>query len=164
MNRVALPRTQRGVTLVVGLIMLVLITLIVTSAFILTGSNLQSVGNMQSRDEALAAANRAIEQVLGSAFVTAPAAEDITYINDDGITSYVVHIAPPQCIRASPDTNGPPSSASLPPSMSVTSFWNTIWDMDATVNGSENPNGAQVHVREGVRVLLTQAQKDAVCP
>jgi type II secretory pathway pseudopilin PulG len=165
MNRVALPRAQRGVTLVIGLIMLVLITLIVTSAFILSGSNLKSVGNMQFRDEAVAAANRAIEQVLGSAFTAAPTGEDVPVdIDNDGTTDYVVHITQPQCIRATVDTFAPPSSSSLPASMSTASTWNTVWDVDATVTGSENAGGAQVHVRQGARVLLTQTQKDAVCP
>ena len=165
MNPVALPRAQRGVTLVVGLIMLVLVTLLVTSAFILSGSNLKSVGNMQFRDEALAAANRAVEQVIGSAFATAPGAEDINVdIDNNGTTDYVVHMAQPQCIRAFQNSITSSSSLSLPPSMSTSSSWNTVWDLDATVTGSENSGGASMHVRQGVRILLTQAQRDAVCP
>jgi Tfp pilus assembly protein PilX len=165
MNPVALPRAQRGVTLVVGLIMLVLVTLLVTSAFILTGSNLKSVGNMQFRNEALAAANKAVEQVIGSAFTTAPTAEDINVdIDNNGTTDYVVHMAQPQCIRAFQNSITSSSSLSLPPSMSTASSWNTVWDLDATVTGSENSGGASMHVRQGVRVLLSQAEKDAVCP
>ena len=66
MNRIALPRAQRGVTLIIGLIMLVLITLMVTTAFMLSNTNLKAVGNMQFRDEAIAAANVATEDVLSS--------------------------------------------------------------------------------------------------
>ena len=57
MRPIASRHSQRGITLFVGLIMLVLITLMVTSAFTLSTSNLKSVGNMQARDEAIAAAD-----------------------------------------------------------------------------------------------------------
>ena len=77
MKRIPSPRAQQGITLIVGLIMLVLITLIVTSAFMLSHTNLKSVGNMQFRDESIAAANVAIEQVLASPFYISPAAESI---------------------------------------------------------------------------------------
>ena len=62
MNSAAFPHAQHGATLVVGLIMLVLITLMVTSAFMLSSINLKSVGNMQFRDEAVAAANKNITE------------------------------------------------------------------------------------------------------
>lgn len=158
-------RSQRGATLVISLIMLVLITLMVIAALTLSNSNLKSVGNMQFRNEAIAAANKAIEQVVGSAFTTAPTAENINVdIDNNGATDYVVAIAQPQCIRATVANNAPPSSLTLPTSMSGSSTWNTVWEIDATVTASQNTGGAAVHVRSGVRVLLTQAQKDSVCP
>ena len=46
---------QRGAALVVGLIMLVLITIMLVSAMVLSTSNFRSVSNMQFREEALAA-------------------------------------------------------------------------------------------------------------
>jgi Tfp pilus assembly protein PilX len=162
MRRVALPRFQRGVTLVVGLIMLVLITLIVTAAFILSGSNLQSVGNMQFRDEAIAAANAAIEDRMSSTFTTAPATT--TYnadINNDGITDDVVTLTP-TCIRATVAVTTPPSSQSLAPAIVSISDWNTVWDIDATV--ANVTTGASIHMHSGVNVLLHQAQKDVACP
>jgi type II secretory pathway component PulK len=96
-------REQRGATLVVGLIMLVLITLMVTTAFMLSTGNLKSVGNMQFRGEALAAANRVIEQVLASPFTDDPAdaAQEIEVdIDKDGKFDYTVVIAEPVCVRA----------------------------------------------------------------
>jgi hypothetical protein len=45
--------------------------------------------------------------------------------------------------------------------MSVGQTWNTDWDIDATV--ADAASGAAVRVREGVRVLLSQTQKNAVC-
>lgn len=56
---------QQGATLVVGLIMLVMTTLLTVSAFTLSGNNLKAVGNMQYKNEAIAAANMAIEQTIG---------------------------------------------------------------------------------------------------
>ena len=75
--RIKAPRSQSGATLIVGLIMLVLITVIVLSAFTFSSSNLKSVGNMQIREEALAAANLATEQVIASPFTDAPTAQEI---------------------------------------------------------------------------------------
>lgn len=158
------PRhAQRGFTLFIGLVMLVIITLMVTTAFMLSTTNLKSVGNMQLRDEAIAAANSAIEQVLSSTFTTAPAAEQINVdINNDGTADYVVSVAKPVCIRASIDTAGSVSSITLGTAMSSVASWNTIWDIEAVVNDARS--GAKTTVRSGVRVLLTQTQKNAVCP
>ena len=158
-------RAQRGATLIVGLIMLVLLTLVVTSAFMLSTGNLRAVGNMQFRNEAIAAANMAIEQVLGSPFTNNPAAaaEPINVdMDNDGEIDYVVSIAEPVCIRATVASPSAPSSLSLGAAMSTASSWNTIWDVVADVNDATT--GAAVQIRQGVRVLLTQSQKNAVCP
>lgn len=156
------PRAQRGATLIVGLIMLVLLTLVVTSAFVLSTGNLKAVGNMQFRNEAIAAANKAVEQVLGSPFTNAPVAEDINVdIDNDGTVDYVVKVAKPECIRATVAAPGAASSLALTMAMSTASHWNTVWDVVADVN--DTVSGASVRVRQGVRVLLTQSQKNAVC-
>jgi hypothetical protein len=167
MNSTGFPVSQRGATLVVGLIMLVLITLLVTSAFMLSSSNLRSVGNMQNRNEAIAAANKAIEQVVSSPFTDAPAAEAIDVdIDNDNTTDYVVNFAAPTCVSASllPGAAAPPSSITLGPAFSPasTAFYESVWDLDANVVDS-NDSGASVRVRQGVRVLLTEAQLNAVC-
>ncbi len=156
-------RRQRGATLLLGLIMLVLITLVVTTAFTLSTTNLKAVGNMQMRNEAIAAANAAIEQVLSSPFTTAPVAETITVdINNDGTIDYDVNIAVPTCISASVAADSSLSSLSLPTSMSGASFWNTIWDIDATV--TDAASGTAVRVRSGIRVKLSDSQKNISCP
>ncbi|WP_137887315.1 PilX N-terminal domain-containing pilus assembly protein [Pseudomonas sp. 2FE] len=165
MSLPASPHVQRGATLVVGLIMLLLITLIVSSAFTLSGTNLKSVGNMQLRDEAIAAANIAIEEVTSSPFTNAPAAEEVNVdINNDNTTDYVVSIATPVCIRESEvpavlegNESGVRAGVLTPPSE-----WNTVWSLDATV--TDPASGAAAHIRSGVRVLLTQTEKDSVCP
>jgi Tfp pilus assembly protein PilX len=161
--KIQMPSRQRGATLIIGLIMIVLITLIVVNAFMLSSSNLKSVGNMQVRDEAIAAANEAIELVVSSSFTDAPTAQQINVdINKDGINDYVVALAQPTCIRAAAATNAAPSDVELGAAMSVAPTWNTDWEIQANV--TDVASGATVTVREGVRVLLSQIQKAAVCP
>jgi hypothetical protein len=118
---------------------------------------------MQFRNEAMAAANKAIEQVLGSNFTKAPTAEQIIVDvdNDPNTPNYLVDIATPTCIRASVAL-APVSSSLKLVAMSNESHWNTIWDIDATV--TDEVSGASIRIRQGVRVLLTQSQKKIVCP
>jgi Tfp pilus assembly protein PilX len=59
-------RKQGGVTLVVALVMLVLITLLVVTGMNIGKSSLQSVGNMQQRNEVYSAAQETVEMALSS--------------------------------------------------------------------------------------------------
>ena len=157
---------QQGATLIVSLIMLALITILVTSAFTMSHVSTQSVGNMQARDEAIAAANKAIEQVLSSPFTSDPAAESIDVdINSDDAKDYVVDFTAPTCVSAQQIAapSVPPSSLSLGPTFATaaSSYYQTVWDLDANV--TDQRTGTSVRVRQGVRVLLTQAQYDDVC-
>jgi len=167
MNHPVSGHAQRGATLVVGLILLVLMTVMVTSAFKLSTIDIVSVGNMQFRDEAIAAANKATEQVLSSPFTDAPAGQSINVdINNDDVTDYEAVFAAPTCVSDSDIviSSAPPSSISLGSGFSVlgSTFYQTVWDLDATV-ADTSVSGASVRVRQGVRVLLTQAQYNAVC-
>ncbi len=156
-------RDQRGATLIIGLILLVLIGLIVVNAFTLSSSNLKSVGNMQVREEAVAAANQAVEQVISSDFTASLVAQTVTVdINKDDSVDYTVAVATPTCVRATRSAFSPPSDVELGPGMSGGSTWNTDWDISATVNDAST--GAGVRVRQGVRVLLSQSQRAAACP
>ncbi|MDO8440521.1 MAG: hypothetical protein Q7S97_04855 [Polaromonas sp.] len=162
-RRLAGVSGQRGATLIIGLIMIVLITLIVINAFTLSSSNLKSVGNMQVREEAVAAANQAVERLVSAPFTNALGAQTFTVdINKDGVNYYTVEVAVPTCIRALKASTAAPSDVELPPEMSSGSTWSTEWDIDTTV--ADTASGAAVRVRQGVRVLLTQTQKDTACP
>jgi Tfp pilus assembly protein PilV len=155
---------QRGATLIIGLIMIVLISLIVVNAFTLSSGNLKSVGNMQVRDEAVAAANQAVERLISDPFTNALGT--VTYaidINKDGTNDFSVVVATPTCIRAARASSASPSDVELPPEMSTGANWNTDWDIRAKVTDNHN-SGATAEVRQGVRVLLTQVDKDAKCP
>jgi hypothetical protein len=163
MKHIAIPSRQRGATLVVGLIMLVLITLMVTTAFMLSSTNLKAVGNMQFRDGAVAAANYAIEQAMTSPFATTlPKNPFDVDLNDDGVTDYSVTIAAPACLRAvrEPGASAPGTASSvtlgIPPSVV---FYQTVWDIDATVQDAVT--GASVRMRQGFRLRLDQSQCNA---
>jgi hypothetical protein len=165
-TRIAIQRPQRGAALVIALIMLTLITVMVTSAFTLSTVNARSVGNMQWRGEAVAAANQAIERIIGSAFTDAPRAETIDVdIDNDGNVDYQVAFNPPSCVSATQMVAAapPPSSLSLGAafSISASNYYQTVWDLDANV--THLASGTSVHVRQGVRVLLSQTQYSAVC-
>jgi len=174
---------QRGAALIVGLIMLVLITLTVVVAFNVSISNLKSVGNMQTRNEAVAAANRAIEEVAasllppnadGSPSMVAPVATASQVdINNDGKTDYEVQIAAPTCVRASKTAGGGGTTTTGPGGITgggsssgsglaaLPDQYNAVWDISTTV--TDAASGASVAVRQGVRALLNQAQFDAFC-
>jgi len=155
---------QRGATLIAGLIMLTVVMLTVTTAFTLSSTNLKSVGNMQFRNEAIAAANKAIEQVISSPFTNSPAADEIQVdINNDGTNDYVVQVTPPSCIRAAlaSSSNPPKSSITLTGLGGGMSFFNTMWEIEAVV--TDPTSGATVRIHQGVRVLLNQTQLNAVC-
>lgn len=117
-------RAQRGFTLVVGLIMLVLMTLVTMVAFNMGRNSLQVVDNMQQRNQAQAAAQFALDQAVSQlAFSTTPTSVFTTSnwncpagvsvsssgnglcvdVNGDGKTVVRVALTPvPQCIASSP--------------------------------------------------------------
>jgi len=166
-----LRKGQQGVTLIVGLIMLILITLMVTTAFTLNTNNLKSIGNMQFRNESVMAAGKGIEQVVATqfpvGFLSVPPAQTITYdINNDGTADYTVQVAKPECVEAIPMSLGGAGGAcsgikggglaGCPPPN-----YTTLWDMQATV--SDITSGAAIVLKQGVRIEITSVQKDAVC-
>jgi type II secretory pathway pseudopilin PulG len=189
MNRATrTARRQQGMALIIGMIMLVLITLAVTTAFTLSSSNLKSVGNLQTRNEAVAAANRAIEEVAssllvpnsdGSPSLTPPQGTvSMVDINNDGTDDYKVTIAPPVCVRATKavDTAGGPvtgpsgitggASSAGSGLSTLPDQYNSVWDISTTVTdaNSDANSGAATAVRQGVRALLNKAQFEALCP
>jgi Tfp pilus assembly protein PilX len=69
------PRRQKGVTLFVTLIMLVVLTLFALSAFNLSSVNLKIVGNYQQQKESEALVSQTLERVMSTVTMfTTPAA------------------------------------------------------------------------------------------
>lgn len=172
MNPVRLPRArQGGAVLVISLIMLILITMFVVTAYKFSSTNLKSVNNMQTRAEAIAAANKAMEQVIGSwDFSTPPAADQINVdIDNNGSNDYVVDIATPACVKAvavsmpsAADSECPTNAEGLTVCAPATAnIYNVVWELDATATGT---TGTKVRVRQGISKSLTQDQCDAACP
>ena len=164
---------QRGAVLVVGLIVLMLITLMVTAAFKFSTYNLKAVGNMQSHNEAIAAANKAIEQTVSSwTFATAPAAHEFNLdVNQDGNSDYTVQVAAPTCVRATPMRVGGSkgddctaqanATTTCNSALAAATKFNVVWDVQATASARD---GTYVRVRQGVSLSLTKAQCSAACP
>jgi Tfp pilus assembly protein PilX len=118
--RLSLPAhraRERGVTLIIGLIMLVLLTLMAVAAFHMGTSQTAIVSNAQHRGEATDAAQEAINTVLNSSnFMINPAAAIANSncpgggpnslcvdVNGDGVGDVTVNLAPqPNCVSGSP--------------------------------------------------------------
>lgn len=155
-----LATNQRGATLIVGLIMLVMITLLVISAFTLSSGNLKAVGNMQFRNEAIAAANMAIEQTISGSFSALNAADTINVdINQDDIIDYVVNVAAPACIQAPPASVDTATLSGVSSNISNMSNYLTLWEITATV--TSQATGASAVVKQGINQRMTQSQYSA---
>ncbi len=161
-----ISRRERGaVTVFVTIIMLVLMTVLVLGAFAISTTNIRAVGNVQMRGEAIAGANLVIERRLSSDFTAVPTAltdEPVDVVNDpNSPATYLVNLLAPTCVRATQVMTTSVSSVSLP-GMTFGNGWDTVWELDATA--SNDATGARARVVQGVRVLLTDAQKATRCP
>lgn len=61
-----IPHRQRGVILFVAMIMLVLLTMLAITGMNLGKTSLQTVGNMQQRNQVVAAAQQVVEEVISA--------------------------------------------------------------------------------------------------
>ena len=101
---------QRGATLLVALIMLVLLTMFAISSLNTSNTNLRVVGNMQARSEATNVAQEAIETTLSTTqFITNPANAVLNPcgaantlckdMNGDGTNDFTTVLNPaPKCV------------------------------------------------------------------
>lgn len=143
--------SQRGSTLMVGLVMLMLLTMVAVSAINSTTTSVMLVGNAQFREEAISAAQKAIEKVISTGdFRTTPPPPQTVKIN--GVAEYTVTFEPPpQCVSFKPvdptDLATPMECAS---SIGDICFW-TLWDIRAVVTAADT--GASVAVHQGIRTI-----------
>lgn len=166
--------SQRGATLVVTLIFLVLMSLFAISAFNSSSSNLRIVGNSQAVQESLSAAQLAVEATISTPeFHTNPegvAAAPITVdMNGDGAPEYTASIKPaPNCYRAKPIL--PSELPAAPKNAVTTDVWapcrqpvrsgGTFIDSEAPIAGTdpESCANSEWNVRAEVKDATTQTQ------
>ena len=159
MNQIGSPSRAYGVApIFVSMIMLILVTLMVVTAYSLSTVNLKAVGNMQMREEATVAAEKLIEKAIDGTFWNPAISQSDTF--SIGGSSYDVVVAVPTCLRASQANITTTSSVTLP-GFSSASAWNTIWLLDAVA--TNDAMGTRVRVRQGVRVLMSESDKDSYC-
>lgn len=100
-------RRQRGVVLIVGLVMLILLTLMAVAALKFGQSNFQVVANQQSRTESIRAADQVMELIVQNPEVKLDQGSNIfgtgsnqiaVDINGDGNNDYTVNVDPPICV------------------------------------------------------------------
>lgn len=153
-QRLRHPTRAAGATLVVSLIMLVVLTLLAVSAIRLSNVNFRTIGNMQARNEAVAAAQQAIEQVVSSpANFTNPVAQQIGIdINNDGTPDYTVNVSAPACLKMVTMPGYSVAFAASAPKMAY-------WDIKAVVTDSRT--GANVTVHQGVKMAMDAS---TACP
>lgn len=170
---------QKGATLVVGMIMLILISLLAVASFRLGKSDLQIVGNMQQRKQALSAAQQTIEQVISSTQFTATPTNALPSpcgavvntacvdVNGDGVTDVNVKVvvtcaalvpilnnllilpAQKTCLNGVLQTNGVVGTLTGDSLCS-----NTVWDIQATA--TDAVTNAQYVVDQGVATQFTE--------
>lgn len=101
---------QRGMTLFVALVMLVLISLLAMSTFNLGKSSIQVVNNMQNREQSIAASRRTLDEAISSnRFYDTPQDALASYcgepnhrchdINGDGVNDIVTTLSKPACVK-----------------------------------------------------------------
>jgi Tfp pilus assembly protein PilX len=165
---------QRGVTLIVALVMLVVLTLLVISGIRSSNTNLRIAGNMQMQGEATAAAQQAIEQILSSNFTASPVASVIQVdINNDGVFDYTAAVSAPSCsgsvalananlsmsdpndvpcFSSSTNSNTGIMFASGTPTTTGQSWcFQQQWDVGTTATGA---TGANVETHQGVSLRV----------
>ncbi len=182
------PVRQRGATLVVALIFLVLLSLFAVNAFLGATSGQRMVGNMQARQESLAAAQAVIEQVLSSDnFARQPAAVASAPVEVSvGGVAYTVRLTPASsCYRVRTIKNSEldatnasdqscmrsgslqqpgveQESARLTGQVADTSLCaDTEWNIRAMVTDSRT--GAQVAVNQGIAIRMAESDATRLC-
>jgi type IV pilus assembly protein PilX len=175
------PQRQSGMTLVIVLVMLVVVSLLVASAIRFSTINLKISGNVQSETEAAAAAQVAVENTVRTMAATSNistiAAQPASSVSTGGQT-YTVAVSKPLCIftkninTASLDPSKPADRACFEGtdtekqllasgklSTTPSACKDQQWDVSASVN--DGRSGAKVTVLQGVAMRVGA---EVLCP
>lgn len=141
----SLAKQQRGVTLVISLIMLVIMTLFWVSSINLGNVNLKVIANLQNRRAMEAAAQQAIEQVASnSSSFAVSGAGTVPNPGSISINGTGVVVATPVCLHSG-QAWGYDLNNSLAPQ-------DTVWDVQASA--TDRASRAKVVVHEGFQIRL----------
>jgi len=155
---------QRGVAMVIGMIMLVLITLLVVSAINSSSVNLRIAGNMQAEDGARAVAQQAVDQVMGASANFYPTPTGINYnsatktaqsttpnydINNDGVNEYTVWVAAPVCKVAAKEVPGRTADC-INGARAGLYCWDTVWEVVGTA--TDSVTGVKQVITQGITI------------
>ncbi|NEX60292.1 PilX N-terminal domain-containing pilus assembly protein [Noviherbaspirillum galbum] len=176
---------QKGVTLMVALIMLVLLTLLALTSANLGNSSLQSVSNMQQHNDVYSAAQEAVDQAISDQFYQNPAAmitdpncganTKCVDVNGDGTNDIRVTLQQPVCVKAQPYI--PPDLSDLQEvtcaqeqdqtGMSMerktvnSACYDTVWEIRA--QSKDMVNNATVNYVQGVAVPVSEKDVPGSC-
>ncbi len=183
------PRRQQGATLLVAMIMLVVLMLFVVSAMNTATTNLKIVGNMQAKNEALTAAQEAIETTISQTqFISTPAnavpvpcgAANTLCMNVSGNATpdYTTVLNPaPGCVTVKPLKNaeltltntedlgcsaGQQQQFGVAGAVTGDSLCaNSVWEITAQTTGANS--GAAVTLVQGVGVRISTDDASTSC-
>ena len=164
-----LKHRQNGTTLAVALIMLVVLTLLVISSIRSSNTDLRIAQNMQVQEEAVAAAQQAVEQVISVNFTANPAASAVT--TTIGGAAYNVAVSQPACTNSVAISNSDPNlpsacissgaaqntgikfvSGTTATTTGTSWCYTQQWDVQATA--SDANTGATATVHQGVGLYV----------
>lgn len=131
--------SQSGMTLLIALAMLVVITILGISVIRMTGSSMLVVGNMQWKRAAENIGLMAIEQTMNSA---APFASPTSAVSFSPPTGYTVTISNRNCLRSSPASGYSALSAVAPEE--------NIWEF--TISVTDTITGATSTMVQGAKI------------
>lgn len=176
MKKVALPhRGQAGITLVISLVMLVVLTLFAVTMIKLGNNSLEVVGNMQAQKATEAAAQLVVEDVVSSvqkfndAVAIDPATlvcgqdsvgDPVNWVQESGLwvcnttaNAYTVKLSMPECVyfETAPGYALDETPGYVPPE-------DTVWDVKAVA--TDTLTGAESEIHQGVRIRRTKGN----CP
>lgn len=140
---------QRGATLIVSLIMLVVLTLLAVSGMRSSNVNTRIAGNMQVQEEAMESAQQAIEESISNSNFTrvTPATQTVG--------PYTVTFAAPICQSATAvrknDPGLPADGSCLGNAGASYCYW-TTWEVAASA--VDNKTGVTTSIHQGVSKLV----------
>lgn len=145
-------RAERGTTLLIALIFLVILTLFAVSGMNTGIINLRTANNAQMIVEAEYAAQQAIERVLNNsanftnALAVAASTTTNVDVNGDSVTDFQVVTTRPRCLSWQPAAGYSYTVAGSTP-------LDTVWDVEAVATDNAI-FGARRTLRQGVKVRL----------